>query len=75
MSNKTEVLSFEDSWKENRHVFESTRNLAKVMYLDGAQSRQVEVDELQKRVDDALMWCEKGCVLKAMEILKGEQTK
>ena len=31
-----------------------------------------ERDKLQKRIDDAWMWCEKGCVLKAMEILKGE---
>ena len=31
-----------------------------------------ERDKLQKRLDDAWMWCEKGCILKAMEILKGE---
>ena len=31
-----------------------------------------ERDKLQKKIDDAWMWCEKGCVLKAMEILKGE---
>ena len=48
------MKSFEDSWKENRHVFESTKNLAKAMYLDGQQSKQSEVDELQKRVDEAL---------------------
>ena len=28
--------------------------------------------ELQKRIDEAWSWCEKGCVLKAMEILKGK---
>ena len=38
----------------------------------GQQSRQAEVDELQKRIDEAWSWCEKGCVLKAMEILKGK---
>ena len=32
-------------------------------------------EELQKLIDDALKWCEKGCVLKAMEVLKGEETK
>ena len=52
MSNKTEILGFEESWKENRHVCESTKNLAKVMYLDGQQSKQSEVDELQKRIDE-----------------------
>lgn len=46
------MKSFEDSWKENRHVFESTRNLAKAMYLDGQQSKQAEVDELRKEFDD-----------------------
>ena len=46
------MKSFDDSWKENRHVFESTKNLAKAMYLDGQQSRQAEVDELQKRVKE-----------------------
>ena len=28
-------------------------------------------EELQKRIDEALKWCEKGCVLKVMGILKG----
>lgn len=67
--------SFDDAWKENRHVWESTKNLAKAMYLAGAQSKQAEideckevassiedaylrektkVDELRKRIDDAL---------------------
>ena len=75
MSNKTEILGFEDSWKKNRHVFGSTKSLAKVMYLDGQQSKQDDVDELQKRIDEAWMWCEKGCILKAMAILKGESNE
>lgn len=45
------MKSFDDSWKENRHVFESTKNLAKAMYLDGQQSKQDEVDELQKSLN------------------------
>lgn len=53
-SNKTEILGFEDSWKKNRHVFGSTKSLAKVMYLDGQQSKQDEVDELQKRINDCI---------------------
>lgn len=44
--------SFDDSWKENRHIFESTKNLAKAMYLDGQQSKQAEVDDLKKRIDE-----------------------
>lgn len=36
---------FEEAWKENRHVWESSKNLAKAMYLAGQQSRQAEVDE------------------------------
>ena len=51
-SNKTEILGFEDSWKENRHVCESTKNLAKVMYLDGQKSKQSEIEDLQKRVKE-----------------------
>lgn len=39
---------FEEAWKENRHVWESTKNLAKAMYLAGQQSRQAEVDELSQ---------------------------
>lgn len=42
---------FEEAWKQNRHVWESTKNLAKAMYLSGQQSQQAKVDELQKRVD------------------------
>ena len=51
-SNKTEILGFEDSWKENRHVCDSTKNLAKVMYLDGQKSKQSEIEDLQKRVKE-----------------------
>lgn len=39
---------FEEAWKENRHVWESSKNLAKAMYLAGQQSRQAEVDELNQ---------------------------
>lgn len=38
---------FEEAWKENRHVWESTKNLAKAMYLAGQQSRQAEIDQLK----------------------------
>ncbi len=47
---KGEVMrSFEDAWKQNRHVWESTKCLAQAMYLAGHESRQTEVDELQNK--------------------------
>ncbi|WP_252717980.1 hypothetical protein [Acinetobacter ursingii] len=42
---------FEEAWKENRHVWESTKNLAKAMYLAGEEAQQAKLEELQKRVD------------------------
>lgn len=42
---------FEEAWKENRHVWESSKNLAKAMYLAGQQSRQAEVEEKDKRIE------------------------
>ncbi len=43
---------FEEAWKENRHVWESTKNLAKAMYLAGEEAQQAKLEELQKRVDE-----------------------
>ncbi|MFW1826431.1 hypothetical protein [Acinetobacter sp. ULE_I092] len=43
---------FEEAWKENRHVWESSKNLAKAMYLAGQQSQQAEVDQLNKVLDE-----------------------
>lgn len=42
---------FEEAWKANRHVWESTKNLAKAMYLAGEEAQQAKVEELQKRVE------------------------
>lgn len=44
------MTSFDDSWRENRHIFESTKNLTKAMYLDGQQSKQAEIDELKREM-------------------------
>ncbi|MCF0263362.1 hypothetical protein KW868_02585 [Acinetobacter guillouiae] len=41
---------FEEAWKENRHVWESSKNLAKAMYLAGQQSRQAEVNFLKAQL-------------------------
>ena len=41
---------FEEAWKENRHVWESNKNLAKAMYLAGQQSQQDELDQLQEEL-------------------------
>lgn len=40
---------FEEAWKQNRHVWESTKCLAQAMYLAGEQHQQPKVDELQRR--------------------------
>lgn len=42
---------FEEAWKQNRHVWESTKCLAQAMYLAGEKHQQSKVDELQKQVD------------------------
>ena len=75
MSNKSEVLSFDEWINGNGFNFRPEQyDLYKFLYESGQQSKQDEVDELHKRIDDAWMLCEKGCILKAMEILKGEET-
>lgn len=102
------MKSFDDFVKENfKNLTGSTREFMREAFEAGQQSRQAEVDELQrklslcealrdnqfehllevkeqrdvaqrnliesqKRIDVAWSWCEKGCVLKAMEILKGK---
>ena len=63
MSNKTEILSFDElarfhglslmKWDEDNYVSENTE-LAKDFFESGQQSRQAEVDELQKRIDDCI---------------------
>lgn len=45
---------FEEAWKQNRHVWESTKNLAKAMYLAGEEAQQAKVEDLQKRIDDSI---------------------
>ena len=41
---------FEEAWKENRHVWESTKNLAKAMYLAGEEAQQAKVEGLEHKV-------------------------
>ncbi|WP_374047268.1 hypothetical protein [Acinetobacter baumannii] len=41
---------FEEVWKENRHVWESTKNLAKAMYLAGEEAQQSKVEELKATI-------------------------
>ena len=88
MSNKTEVLSF-DAWAKfqglplekddnglyiNRHTHYARKGLE-------AKPEKAEIDELQKRIDDALKELEYIHFYKtqnsdnAIKILKGEQTK
>ena len=63
MSNKTDVLSFDElarfhglslmKWDEDNYASENTE-LAKDFFEAGQQSKQSEIDELQKRIDEAL---------------------
>lgn len=41
---------FEEAWKQNRHVWESTKCLAQAMYLAGEQHQQSKVDELTQHI-------------------------
>ena len=90
MSNKTEVLSFDElarfhglslmKWDEDNYASENTQ-LANDFFEAGQQSKQDEVDELKKRIEDALKELEYIYFYKtqnsdnAIKILKGEQTK
>ena len=88
MSNKTEILSFDElarfhglslmKWDEDNYASENTE-LAKDFFEVGQQSKQAEVDELQKRIDDCIRAmdesiCDIDCGT-VYGILIGEQTK
>ena len=47
---------FEEAWKQNRHVWESTKCLAQAMYLAGEQHQQSKIDELQANFDQHDQW-------------------
>ena len=61
MSNKTEILSFDElarfhslslmRWDEDNYTSENTQ-LAKDFFEAGQQSKQAEIEELHKRVDE-----------------------
>ena len=90
MSNKTEILSFDElarfhgisliKWDEDNYASENTQ-LAKDFYEAGQQSKQDEIDHLQKRIDLALKELENIYFYKtqnsnnAIKILKGEEAK
>lgn len=71
------LINFDEGQRVRKIMLDIDSNSADYEYYfqSGQKSKQAEIDELQKSIDDALMWCEKGCILKAMEILKGEHTK
>ena len=66
-------------WDEDNYASENTE-LAKDFFKAGQQSKQAEVDELQKRIDDALKELEYIHFYKtqnsnnAIKILKGDQS-
>ena len=86
MSNKTEVLSFDElarfhglslmKWDEDNYASENTE-LAKDFFQAGQQTKQTEIDELKKRIESAMELLEYNeyvdSALQALEILKGDQ--
>ena len=85
MSNKTEILSFDEWINSNGFNFRPEQyDLYKFLYEAGQQSKQDEVDHLQKRIDDAVNCLEQNKpslkmgykhAINALSILKGEETK
>lgn len=55
---------FEEAWKENRHVWESSKNLAKAMYLAGQQSRQAELDQAYEDIETFVQAHQRECDIK-----------
>ena len=45
---------FEKSWQENRHIWESTKNLAKAMFYAG-QAKAQAAPETQQALNDRLL--------------------
>ena len=55
MSNKTEILSFDDWINVNGFNFRPEQyDLYKSLYEEGQQSKQDEIDKLQKQIDDCI---------------------
>ena len=53
MSNKIEILSFDDWINVNGFIFRPEQyDLYKFLYEVGQQSKQEEIDELKKRIDE-----------------------
>jgi len=71
------MSSFDDWYNENSWNIENYYD-AEISFKAGAQSRQSEVDELKKRIDDALKEFEENndpwsmIVDEVIKILKGE---
>lgn len=62
-------------WDEDFYASENTQ-LAKAFYEAGQQSKQAEIDKLQKRIDDTVALLEYNeyvdSPLQALEVLKGD---
>lgn len=87
MSNKTEILSFDEWINGNGFNFRPEQyDLYKFLYESGQQSKQAEIEELKKQIDDALknisfeQWSDEygdfqTPTYNLIKILKGEETK
>lgn len=75
------MKSFDEWWKiESLNTFDYPKEAAESGFEAGQQSKQAEVDELRKRIDDALKFSSDAHsdlnigMLKMAEILKGDQS-
>ena len=70
--------SFDEFWGEFAIGLNADENEAEGIYEAGKQSKQAEVDELQKRIDEALHEADESCgvsvdaFVKLNRILKGD---
>ena len=73
-------MSFDKWYREVGYLGDDQNTRVKIAYEAGQQSKQDEVDELQKRIDEALKFANDAHsdlnigMLKMVDILKGDQS-
>lgn len=75
------MKSFDEWWKtESLNTFDYPKEAAESGFEAGQQSKQAEVDELRKRIDEALdclnnlSWASEIDVGNVSKVLKGDQS-
>ena len=73
-------MSFDKWYREVGYLGDDQNTRVKIAYEAGQQSKQAEVDKLQKRIDEALHEADESCgvsvdaFVKLNRILKGDQS-